>query len=239
MNEKTKSLLWATLKYGGGFLMIALLAPLIIAGLQGLLGLVAAAVVVVFAIFGWDVLIQAAATGQLLSLKWLARNNPIETKEIRLRELRQEIQDKAKELAGVIAEIDAFKKLVAAMPADERVEFEQEVVRALAAIEKVKEDLRLQVARADKFEQGLQRARRRWEAGKALNRLKKLTGRAAENQMKQILDEEADSSIERQISEGLAAMDISAILAEAKALPNNPSPVLDVPAVEVRAKVIL
>lgn len=237
MNEKTKSLLWATAKYGGGFLMIALLAPLILAGLQGLTALTAAGALAVFAIFGWPVLIQAAATGQLLSLKWLARSNPIETKELRLRELRQEIQDKASELQKVMAEVDAFKKLVQAMPADERGEFEKEVERSLAAIESVKASLRAQVLKADNYEAGLKRARRRWEAGKALNKLKKLTGRAAENQMKQILDEEADSAIERELSEGLAAMDISAILAEAKAISHNPSPVLDVQAVELKDKV--
>ena len=109
--------------------------------------------------------------------------------------------------------------------------------QAAQGIETVKADLRRRVGDADRYEEGLKRARRKWEAGKALNRLNKLTGKAADNQMKQILNEEADSSIERELSEGLAAMDISAILAEAKAIPNNPSPVLEVQAVEVREKV--
>lgn len=235
-----KAKLSSKVKWAAGLLAALVVSPIIFLVIKGIVGLAIAAVLGLAVINLAPVASMKFANWKLRALKSEARTNPIETKEAQLLAARERINEQAHILKGVMSEVAGFAEMVKDMPPEERADFDPQVLKQQKLVEFRQQKLKDAKLKADAFEAGLERARRRWAVAQKLLALQKVNGSEADQQLERILNEEANEAISSSMREAMADMDLAFVMEApapaALAAPSSTPFTIDVQAVEVRER---
>jgi hypothetical protein len=217
-----------------------LVSPVIFMVVKGLVGLAAAAVVGGAIISFAPVVAMKFANWKLKAMKSEARENPIETRQALGLAARERIRQGEQELTTFSTEVknftDEVKELRLAQPED-AADFDEQLANLKRLLQHKVESLREAVAKADAFDAATARAARKWKVAQSAIRMQRLTGEQANDALDKILAEESLDSVQTAMNRAMAELDTALAMAAPPALSHNPSPVIDVHAVEVRERI--
>lgn len=167
-----------------------------------------------------------------------ARDDPVTNRE-RIGILnREKLTTRKQEIEALDAEVRVWEKEIANLPPEEAKDFTHDLATAQAQVEAQALAWKAAEQACDNFDAVTARVARKWKVAQTGMRIKKLSQQDKEDRINVILAAEAAESADRQLANAFSSLD--SIVARAKAgmtaLPNNPSPVIDVDAREIAAK---
>lgn len=237
--EQRKARLAAGVKWGLGLIGAAIVAPVVFLAVQGLVGLILAGVLGLAIVHGAPVLSMRFANWKIKAIKAEAARNPVETMQHVLMEkgadvkvFAQKVEDFATEVRNFNDKLDGFR---AQFPA-EAPKFE-ETLRSMQKLLKLRRE-RLEEARheLDKFQGEIRKADAIWKMAQAASSMHRAAGMTEDSIMQRIKTETAIDSVQSSLNRALSQLETS-LSEETVALEHNPSPTIDVHAVEVRERV--
>lgn len=237
--EQRKARLAAGVKWGLGLIGAAIVAPVVFLAVQGLVGLILAGVLGLAIVHGAPVLSMRFANWKIKAIKAEAARNPVETMQAVLQEkdrsvdsFAQRVEDFATEVRNFGNKLDGFR---AQFPA-EAPKFEEthEQMKKLLELRR----RRLKEAREElaRFEGEIRKADAIWKMAQAASSMHRAAGMTEDSIMQRIKTETAIDSVQSSLNRALSQLETS-LSEEAVALEHNPSPTIDVHAVEVRERV--
>lgn len=237
--EQRKARLAACVKWGLGLIGAAIVAPVVFLAVQGLVGLILAGVLGLAIVHGAPVLSMRFANWKIKAIKAEAARNPVETMQAVLQEkdrsvdsFAQRVEDFATEVRNFGNKLDGFR---AQFPA-EAPKFEEthEQMKKLLELRR----RRLKEAREElaRFEGEIRKADAIWKMAQAASSMHRAAGMTEDSIMQRIKTETAIDSVQSSLNRALSQLETS-LSEEVVALEHNPSPTIDVHAVEVRERV--
>ena len=237
--EQRKARLAAAAKWWFGLVGAAIVAPVVFLAVQGLVGLILAGVLGLAIVHGAPVLSMKFANWKIKAVKAEAARNPVETMQHVLMEkgaavsaFAQRVEDFATEVRNFNDKLDGFR---AQFPA-EAPKFE-ETLRSMQQLLKLRRQ-RLKEARDEltRLEGEIRKADAIWKMSLAASRMHRAAGMTEDSIMQRIKTETAVDSVQSSLNRALSQLETS-LSEEALALESNPSPTIDVNAVEIRERV--
>lgn len=230
LTEIQKKQIVAGVKVGGALVIGLIVAPMVYIAIQGLLGLCLAAVVVLVAINGYPVLVDACSNIKLKGIKWIAAKNPVET-------LQKDYIDKRSKLAQFLESIRTFtssimtfegkyKKFIAEYP-EEKERFD-EILSSMKKLLKVRTEKYREAEKSlDRYEAEIQKASAIWEMSVEASKMNKAAGLDEDDVLAKIKTQTSLDAIEHQLNESFADLQTSLIEQDDE---RKVSKVIDVPA---------
>lgn len=233
-----KEILATRFKWAIAGLACVVVAPFVFLLVQGIVGLAVAALCGATAIAAAPVVAMKLANWKLKGLKAEARQNPIESRQYLGLKARERIRQAEEELTALATEVRNFADMVAELrrsQPDDALAFEDQ----LQGLEKLllarRNGLAQARQRADEFDAATQRASRKWKVAQAAIRMQKLSGSQQDDAMNKLLAEESLDAVQGAMNRALSDLD-TLLAAEVPRVPHNPSPTIDVHAVETRER---
>lgn len=234
-----KQKLASKVKIGLAALAALLVSPVIFLIIKGLVGLAIAAVVGLGIISFAPVVAMKFANWKLKAIKAEAAANPVETMQNVYSEKEQAVNGYAQRIEDFATEVMNFESKLAGF----RTEFPAEAPRFDATHRAMLKLLELRRARLveargelKRFAGEIRKADAIWKMGQAAQSMTKAAGMTEDDFMQRIKTETAIESVQANLNRAFAQLE-SALAEETPALDFNPSPVLDVQAVDVTQKV--
>lgn len=245
------------IKWGGAFALLVLLGPAILTGaLAGIVGLIAAVLGLVV-VHWWPVIsfkiANRAAEAKIAeynrhiaAIKAEARKNPVETMQSVYIEQGRQLKERSEKIQKFATKVNKYGQKLS----DLKKQFPNET----ATFDKVHQDMsellrkRQQKwtdakAKHDLSAHEIEKAQAFWEMGLATQDLRESAGDVEAEFFQRIRKETAMDAVQEQLASAMADLDqllmeeVTLSPVERQAISNNPSPVLDVQAVEIKQEV--
>lgn len=238
--DQRKQRLASVVKWGLGLVGAAIVAPVVFLAVQGLVGLVLAGVLGLAIVHGAPVLSMKFANWKLKGIKSEAQANPIETRQnvaltrhARLADVAKGIEAFGAEVRNVADQVRELRRNGQGADADELdaelVQLQLDFEDQLAALNEAKTALAL-------YEDETVRLSRRWKAALALLKAKGASGKDVTKELEKLVSQEATDAVNSKMNQAFASLDVDRA-SRRRQLQNNPSPIIDVTAVENRERV--
>lgn len=232
-HEIKKQRLTTALKWGAGLAAAAVIAPFIFLAVKGLIGLGIALAIGLVLIHFAPLASRWLATKALEGFKGVARQNPVETRQVISMKRQQELAARAEAIRDFGAEVlnvdGHVKELERAGDAEGAAELAHTAFKLRQVLEVRKIAYQRAVEAQQAYDEVTKKVARRWKAAQAALKAQKLAGPSADKELDRIMSEEALDSVETAMNKVFADLD-HAMLTESLSITNNPSPVLDVQA---------
>lgn len=225
-------------KWGLGLLAALVISPVIFLIVKGIIGLIVAAVLGLAAVNFAPVLAQKFANWKLKAVKYEATRNPVETlqnvyreKVDALAQFLQRIREFETQVRNFSDKVDGFKIQFPA-EAPKYVETLTAMQRLLALRKQRYKESQEVLAQ---FEGEIRKADAIWKMSLAAQELTKAAGMTDDDFMQKVRAETSFDAVQTSLNRAFAELETS-LLEETPALTNNPSPVIDVQAVEIKER---
>lgn len=236
--DDRKKILATRVTWALGLAAAALLAPVIVMAVQGLIGVAVATVVGLAIVHGAPVVGMTFANWKLKAIKAEAIRNPVETMQAVLIEkssavdaFSRRVEDFSTEVRNFSDKLDGFR---AQFPAEAQ-KFE-ETLRNMQRLLDLRRK-RLAEARGElqRFEGEISKADAIWKMAQAASSMHRAAGMTEDSIMQRIKTETAVDSVQSSLNRALSQLETS-LSEEMPVLQNNASPTIDVNAVEIRER---
>lgn len=226
---------WATL--AATAIMLVLIAPYVMAAIQGLVGIAVLAVLggTMVALTPWTA--RKLANLQLSLLKGEARANPIETRQTLALQARERIRQAETEWRTLATEVRNFGDMVSGLRTtqpEDAASFEDQLRDLTRLVEVRKNAISEARKRADEFDAATERAARKWQVALAAQRMQKLSGAQKDDALNKLLAQESLDSVQAAMNRALVDLDV-ALAAEVPPMLSAPSASTPVPMFDAAA----
>jgi flagellar biosynthesis chaperone FliJ len=239
--EQRKVRLARWVKWGAGLAGAAIIAPIVFLAIQGLIGLIVAGVLGLVIVHGAPVLATMFANWKIKAIKAEAARNPVETMQAVLQEkdqavkaFAQRVEDFATEVRNFGDKLDGFRTQFPV----EAPKFEDNLRSMKKLLDLRRQRLREARDELGRFESEIRKVDAIWKMSLAASSMHRAAGMTEDSIMQRIKTETAIDSVQSSLNRALSQLETS-LSEESAAIEHDPSPTIDVTAVEVRERVRL
>jgi len=167
-----------------------------------------------------------------------ARADPVTNRQRISGETWERLNATKKEIESLDAEVQLWKQQIESLPPDEAKDFADDLRAALHMVEEQAIAWHEAEEAAKAFDRVTEKVARKWKVAQTGLRIKQLSEKDKVARINELLAAEAAESADKQLAVAFSSLD--AIVQrgrEKRALAHNPSPTIDVPAIEVKEPV--